>query len=162
MEPTATRELSTVVKQLMARQLYGVLATQGDDGAPHTSIISFVSADDLQSVIFITPRNTRKYRFLTARPSVALFVDNRRERADELMQVIGIEASGTARDLIGSNRNRYRDLFLAKYPEMAEFADSEDSAFIHVAVSRYDVVDHFQHVMVLPVSPDHPGAGVIA
>ena len=156
METDTTRDLSTVVKQLMARQLYGVLATQGESGVPHTSIISFVSADDLGSVVFVTPRATRKYRFLTARPAVALFVDNRRERADELMQVIGIEVAGTARELTGSNRNRYRSLFLAKYPEMAEFADAEGSAFIHVAVSHYDVVDHFQHVMVLPVSEASP------
>ncbi|TVR04122.1 MAG: pyridoxamine 5'-phosphate oxidase family protein [Spirochaetaceae bacterium] len=162
METDTTRELSTVVKQLMARQLYGVLATQGDAGTPHTSIVAFVSADDLNSVVFVTPRKTRKYRFLTERPSVALFVDNRRERADELMQVIGIEVTGTARELAGTHRNRYRAIFLAKYPEMAEFADAEDSSFIHVAVSRYDVVDHFQHVMVLPVPQNRDGTGGIA
>jgi heme iron utilization protein len=142
---------TTVVKQLMARQLYGVLATQPDSGAPHSSIVAFVSADDLCSVVFATPRNTRKYRFLIARPEVSLFVDNRRERADELMQIVGIEANGTAHELSGLQLERYRAHFLAKYPEMAAFADSEESAFIRISVARYDVVDHFQHVLVLPV-----------
>ena len=161
METDTTRDLATVVKQLMARQLYGVLATYGDSGMPHTSIVAFVSADDLGSVVFVTPRATRKYRFLMAHPAVALFVDNRRERADELMQVVGIEVSGTACELTDTHRNRYRSLFLAKYPEMAEFADAEGCAFIRVAVSSYDVVDHFQHVMILPVSQDREGAGGI-
>ena len=149
-----SNELTTVVKQLMARQLYGVLATQGDSGAPHSSIVAFVSADDLCSVVFATPRNTRKYRFMVARPTVSFFVDNRRERADELMQVVGIEASGTARELSVTHCERYRALFLAKYPEMAAFADSPGSAFVRISVARYDVVDHFQHVLVLPTGSD--------
>ncbi len=146
-------ELKTTVKKLMARQLYGVLATQAESGVPHMSIVAFVSADNLQSLVFVTPRNSRKYSFLLAQPEVAFFVDDRRERVEDLMQVSGVEAHGTARELSAGSRGHYRALFLAKYPEMLEFVDAPGSAMVRIEAQRYDVVNHFQHLLVLRTGP---------
>lgn len=143
-------ELRSAVKQLMASELYGVLATQSGSGAPHSSIVAFVSADDLTSVVFVTPRNTRKFANIEARPAVSFFVDNRSDRVDELMRVIGIEAHGNAHELSAEQGCAYRALFLAKYPQMSGFAQAPGSALMRITVSHYDVVDHFQHVLVLP------------
>ncbi len=142
-------DLKVSVKRLMATQLYGVLATQSDSGAPHTSIVAFVSADDLNSIVFVTPRNTRKCKYIIARPEVAFFVDDRRERVEELMQVVGVEARGRGMLLDADEYPLYRELYLAKYPEMTEFVDAAGSAMVRIAVSHYDVVDHFQHVVLL-------------
>ena len=150
-------DLKTAVKKLLAQQLYGVLATQGEGGVPHLSIVGFVSADDLRSLVFVTPRNTRKYSFIAARPEVAFFVDDRRERVEDLMQVIGVESHGTARELAPERCEQYRALFMAKYPEMGDFVTAPGSAIVRIEVSRYDVVDHFQHVLVLPGAPDAAG-----
>lgn len=143
------RELRSAVKRLLTHQLYGVLATLDDAGRPHTSIVAFVTADDLRSIIFCTPRNTRKCRYVLARPHVALFVDDRRSAPEELMQVTGIEASGAVQAVADDRFAIYRQLYLAKYPGMERFVDAPESMMVRVAVERYDTVDHFQHVMVL-------------
>ncbi len=144
-------DLRISVKRLLARQLYGVLATREEGGKPHLSIVAFVSADDLGSLVFATPRSTRKFEYLTRRPEVALFSDDRRERIDDLMQVTGVEASGKARELPARDREGYRALYLSKYPEMTEFVNAPGTALVRIEVERYNVVDHFQHVLVLDV-----------
>ena len=146
-------DLSSRVKGIFAEQLYGVLTTVNDAGEPHSSIVAFVSADDLRSIVFVTPRNTRKYRYALARPRVAVFIDDRRDRVDELMQVTGIEACGSVEVLARESYGLYRELYLSKHPAMQEFVDAPGSAIMRIAVERYDVVDRFQHVMVLP--PGH-------
>lgn len=142
-------DLRISVKRLLARQLYGVLATRGEGGRPHLSIVAFVSVDDLGGLVFATPRSTRKFEYLSKRPEVALFSDDRRERIDDLMEVTGVEVSGRARELSDRERGAYRSLYLSKFPEMTEFVDAPGTALVRVEVDRYDVVDHFQHVLVL-------------
>lgn len=142
-------DLRISVKRLLARQLFGVLATRGEGGRPHLSIVSFVSVDGLGGLVFATPRSTRKYRYLRDRPEVSLFADDRRDRMDDLMLVTGVEASGMARELAEPDRGAYKELYLTKYPELAEFADAPDTALVRIEVDRYDVVDHFQHLVVL-------------
>ncbi len=144
------RELRAKVRTILGTQLYGVLSTQGEAGAPHASIIAFASADALGSLVFVTPRNTRKFTYLTARPEVAFFIDDRRPEPDELMQVTGIEARGAVTELTGDERATYRALYLARHSAMASFIDAPGSALMRMTVDRYDVVDHFQHVLVLP------------
>ncbi len=142
-------DLSSRVKRILSEQLYGVLTTVNDAGEPHSSIVAFVSADDTRTLVFVTPRNTRKYRYALDRPRVALFIDDRRDRSEELMQVTGIEARGAVEPLSPESCGLYRELYLAKYPAMREFMDAPGSAIMRIAVERYDVVDRFQHVMVL-------------
>lgn len=116
--------------------------------------MSFVSVDDLGGLVFATPRSTRKYRYLCERPEVSLFADDRRDRMDDLMLVTGVEVSGTARELSGRDREACRGLYLAKYPELSEFADAPDTALVRIEADRYDVVDHFQHLVVLETGPN--------
>ena len=53
-------------------------------------------------------------------------------------------------------RQGNRALYLSKYPEMAEFVDAPGTALVRIEVERYDVVDHFQHVLILDLGA--PGA----
>lgn len=142
-------DLKISVKRLLARQLYGVLSTRGEGGWPHLSIVAFISVDDLGGLVFATPRSTRKFEYLSKRPEVALFSDDRRERIDDLMEVTGVEVSGKARELLDPERGEYRSLYLSKFPEMTEFVDAPGTALVRVEVARYNVVDHFQHVLAL-------------
>lgn len=147
------QELRRAVKRLLTHQPYGVLATLDDAGRPHTSIVAFVTADDLGSIVFCTPRNTRKCRYLALRPQVSFFCDDRRSGPEALMQVIGVEASGIAHEVDEDTAAVYRQLYLAKYPGMDGFVHAPESLLLRVAVERYDVVDHFQHVTVLRIDP---------
>ena len=151
-------ELRTRIRLVMANQLYGILSTQGEEGLPHASIMAFASTDDLRSIVFATPKDTRKHRNMLARTGVAFFVDDRRENSEELMQVIGIEATGQAVELTGNAKQAYRIVLLAKNPQLASFVDSADSALMCITVKEYDVVDQFQHTMLLPVAEASDGS----
>jgi len=151
--------LRSRVTTLLHGQLYGVLSTQGEGGIPHASIIAFATADDLSAIIFATPRNTRKYSYMQARNRVAFFIDDRRARSEELMDVTGLEAQGTVRELHGQERDDYRAIYLARHPGLAPFADTPGSALMCLDVESYDMVDHVQHVLVLKLggSMELPG-----
>lgn len=153
------RTVKTAVKRLLALQRYGVLATEGDSGTPHLALMAFVSADDLARIICVTSRNTRKFAHMCQRPAVAFLVDDRNDQANQLMSIITVEAHGRAAELAPDRVAYYRPLFLAKYPHLSDFVMAASSAMLGITVERYDVVNHFQQVLVLPV-PDRDGASV--
>ena len=107
-------ELVTIVRTIFAEQLFGVLATQGEAG-PHTTLVAFAVADDLESLIFATPRGTRKYRNMHSATAVSLFIDDRRNDDDAISQIFGIEARGAARELDGAERERYATVYAARH-----------------------------------------------
>ncbi len=152
-------ELRTRIKALMHGQLYGVLSTLGENGMPHSSIVAFTGADDLAAIVFATPRNTRKYAYMLSDDRIAFFMDDRRARAEELMDACGLEAQGRVRELKGGEREDYRAVFLARHPDLAPFVDAPGSALMRLEVERYDMVDHFQHVLVLGVGGRDRTAG---
>jgi nitroimidazol reductase NimA-like FMN-containing flavoprotein (pyridoxamine 5'-phosphate oxidase superfamily) len=146
-------EVPSVIKRISREQLFGVLATQGGT-YPHTTIVSFISADDLKSILFLTPKATRKLHNLLERQKVAFFIDNRSNRITDLQRVAGIEAQGRAAEVTGDERERYEQLFLHKYPELQDFAVSPGNALIRITVDIYTVVQHFQEVTILEMNSD--------
>ena len=143
-------QLRGMLRRLLGEQLFAVLATVGER-APHLNIVSFVSADELATVLFATPRQTKKFTNLQARPEVSLFVDNRSNRPRDLEEVFGIEIFGEAGEAAGASAAHYRELYMAKYPELEGFLESPGTALMAVRVRRYDVVHRFQDVVVWEV-----------
>ena len=147
-----TSELTVRIRSLLWHQLYAVLATVGEHG-PHTTIVTFAAADDLGSIVFPTPRATRKYANLHGNPAVSLLVDDRVNTSDAVEGIHGVEARGTAYELSGVERTQYETIYCARHGELSDFV--RDSALIRIAVDRYDVVHRFQNVYVLDVHSDH-------
>jgi general stress protein 26 len=142
--------LKSLIRELFEGQYFSVLATQSE-GRLHTSIVAFAATDDLGSVVFSTPKATRKFRYLTAQPEVSIFVDNRSNDAADLYRVTGVTVSGTAEVPAGADREALLGLYIRKHPHMEEFARSPNSALVRVKVRRYDVVTEFQSVLVLDI-----------
>jgi len=142
-----------ILKQVLYSQLFGILATQGKR-FPHTTIVSFISADNLQSLVFFTPKATRKMNFLKEHAAVALFVDNRSNSITDLQTVAGIEAQGNAAEVPASERQRYEKLYLRKYPELESFVTSPGNAMVKIDVDAYNIVQHFQDVTILEMKRD--------
>lgn len=141
-------ELFSVLRRIFAEQRYGILATNGEQ-YPHTTIVCYAPADNLSTLLFVTPRPSRKFQFLLQQPHASLFVDNRSADPEALHQSYGIEARGTATQVEDSHRNAYRSLYLAKYPELSSFIDADTNAFFTLSVQRYDIVHDFQTVIQL-------------
>ena len=153
--------LRVTLRRLFAAQLFAVLGTQGASTrsrrGPHLNIVCFAPADELTTILFATPRQTRKFANLRARPEVSLFVDNRSNRARDLQQVFGVEITGVAREVSPGEgpaaATHYRELYLARFPDLEEFIDSAGTALMAVGVRRYDVVHRFQDVVVWEPGP---------
>jgi general stress protein 26 len=139
-------QLRGTLRSLLGEQLFAVLATAGQR-APHLNIVSFAAADELRTILFATPRQTHKFANLQVRPEVSLFVDNRTNRLRDLEQVYGVEIAGTAAEAAGESSDRYRELYLARFPALEDFLDSPGTALMSVRVRRYDLVHRFQEVV---------------
>lgn len=139
-------KIKTVLRTLFAQQLFAVLATVGESG-PHLNIVSFAAADELRTILFATARQTAKFANLQARPAVSLFVDNRSNHPRDLEQAHGVEIEGRGLETGGEARQRYRELFLARFPELEEFLASAGTALVAVRVSRYGIVHRFQNLV---------------
>ncbi len=139
--------LRSEIKNLLEGQSFAVLSTRSDQEAPHSTIVCFVSADELETLVFATPRTTRKFANLVARPETTLFIDDRTQFLGNLKDIWAIEARGLFREASADESSAYRALFLNKYPDLKDFVDAASSALCLLDVRSYDVVHQFQDVM---------------
>jgi nitroimidazol reductase NimA-like FMN-containing flavoprotein (pyridoxamine 5'-phosphate oxidase superfamily) len=135
------------VRTLLAGQRLAALATE-QDGRPYANIVAYANTDDLRYVCFMTTRPTQKYRNLTSNEQVALLFDSRSNTDADFHQAVAVTALGQASDISGTpDYQEMLDLFLAKHPYLMEFAGAPSTALLRVAVHKYVLVDHFQHVV---------------
>ena len=81
------------IQHLVAKQPYAVLCVQGQ-GQPYGALVAFAFSEDLRHAVFVTPVATRKYRLLSDCDHVALVIDNRANKADELMEIEAVTVTG--------------------------------------------------------------------
>jgi general stress protein 26 len=93
-------QLQGVLKELLSSQKFAALATQ-DSGAPHNSLVAFAATNDLRRLIFITSRNTSKYRNIIAESRVAILVDSRANQDSDLIDAVAVTATGIAEEAKG-------------------------------------------------------------
>jgi nitroimidazol reductase NimA-like FMN-containing flavoprotein (pyridoxamine 5'-phosphate oxidase superfamily) len=128
-----------IIKNLVGSQPFGVLATCVG-AEPHTSLMAFAVDEDLESIVFVTDRGTRKYSNLRSNPSAAFLIDNRPDRSSNLTESFAVTAIGAVREIEGPDRARALDLFVNRHPHLAEFAAGPSSALMRMKVERYSVV----------------------
>jgi nitroimidazol reductase NimA-like FMN-containing flavoprotein (pyridoxamine 5'-phosphate oxidase superfamily) len=135
------------IRRLVESQRYAVLCTQGE-GQPYASIVAFASSDDLAHAAFATATTTRKYRLLSDCDQVALFVDNRSEGQDRMMQIEAFTATGRAQALErGREWDRWSSLLIRRHPQLEAFVASPTSALFRIDIIRYFHVSRFQEVL---------------
>jgi nitroimidazol reductase NimA-like FMN-containing flavoprotein (pyridoxamine 5'-phosphate oxidase superfamily) len=140
------RPLEAQIRQLIERQPFAVLSTQGH-GQPYGSLVAFAATDDLTSMVFATPTATRKYRLLSECDHVALVVDSRSTRSDDMMEIEALTATGRATRLTETGEiERFAQLLLARHGQLNRFVASPSTALFRVDVVRYFHVTRFQEV----------------
>lgn len=140
-------QMKNLLKELFASQKLAVLATYGD-GQPYINLVAFAATDDLRHLLFTTNRNTRKYRNLKENPQVAVLIDNRANNLSDFHRATAVTAIGKARESIGGARKRLGETYLAKHPQLEEFAGSPENALFAVKIEDY-VIATFKKVMTL-------------
>jgi len=93
---------------LTDKQPYAVLCVQGE-GQPYGALVAFAFSEDLCHSVFVTPVATRKYRSLSECDHVALVIDNRPNKADELMEIEVVTVRGRSQMIErGGESNSWR------------------------------------------------------
>ena len=141
-------EHEQLINKIVNTQYFAVLNSVGE-GQPYSNLVSFAITDDLKSLVFITDRNTRKYRNIKENNHLSLLIDNRTNQPSDITQAIAITVIGTAREEVTS-RDRYQVIFLARHPQLKQFVDNPNSALILVTVSEYIIAgfDKTQRVVL--------------
>lgn len=131
-------------------EYFAVLATD-DDRKPYTytSLINFALTPDDKTIIFATPRATRKYRNMIKTKSVALLIDNRSKKTKNLMGTEAVTVIGKARSLRrGKAWEAFANIYIRKHPDLAEFVHSQSTAFMVVDATLCVHVSQFQTISV--------------
>ena len=146
------REIAAAVRELLEAQRVGVLGTYGL-GSPYCSLVGFSFEPGLERLYFATTRATRKYANLSETGRVALLVDNRANREEDLHEASALTAVGPVKEVSGPERDRAAAAYKARHLSLADFVDSPTTALLALNVERYFLVRRFQEVMVLEIAP---------
>jgi nitroimidazol reductase NimA-like FMN-containing flavoprotein (pyridoxamine 5'-phosphate oxidase superfamily) len=134
------------IRQLIGEQAYAVLCTQAE-GQPYGSLVAFSATEDLTSMVFATPRATRKYRLLSECDHVALVIDSRPRQCDDMMQIEALTSTGRATEVTQAEElERCARLLLARHGQLKGFVASPSTALFRVDIVRYFHVSRFQEV----------------
>ena len=131
-------QLRGVLRKLLSSQKFAALATQ-DSGKPHNCLMAFASTDDLKHLLFTTSRKTVKYRNIVAESRVAILVDSRSNQDSDFLKAVAVTASGIAKEVKGDERDRLLGIYLAKHPNLSDFANSPENALVKVSIKNYEI-----------------------
>lgn len=134
------------IQQLADKQPYAVLCVQGG-GQPYGALVAFAFSEDLRHAVFVTPVATRKYRLLNQCDHVALVIDDRSNKDDELMEIEAMTVTGRSQLIErGSEFDQWAALLVARHPYLKPFVKAATCALFRVDVVRFLHVARFQEV----------------
>lgn len=145
-EAVSPHSVRQKIQRLVEEQPYAVLCVQGG-GQPYGALVAFALSTDLQHAVFATPVATRKYRLLSECDHVAMVIDNRPNKGEELMEIEAVTATGRARMVPGGTEfERWSDLLVTRHPHLKSFVNAETCALFRIDIIRFLHVVRFQEV----------------
>ena len=149
---TNEKLLQSEIAELLLSQNLAVLATQSPEGSSYSSLIAFAATDDLQKIVFATPKATRKFANIKHNPRVSLLIDNRSNNEKDFQDAIAVTVMGDAERIAPDTSPReLKSLYLNKHPYLEDFLSSPSTAIIIISVRSYYLVSRFQEVMELHI-----------
>jgi nitroimidazol reductase NimA-like FMN-containing flavoprotein (pyridoxamine 5'-phosphate oxidase superfamily) len=143
---TADPAVRERIRQLIDKQPYAVLCVQGG-GQPYGALVAFAFSEDMRHAVFVTPVATRKYRLLSECDHVALVIDNRPDRKDELMEVEAVTITGRSQMIErGDEFEHLSGLLIARHAYLKSFVNAATCALFRIDVVRFLHVARFQEV----------------
>jgi nitroimidazol reductase NimA-like FMN-containing flavoprotein (pyridoxamine 5'-phosphate oxidase superfamily) len=131
---------------LNQRERHAVLSTDAK-GRPYTSLVTFALLPGCAGAIFATPKETVKYRNILENPHVALLIDNRSNREEDLMGAEAITIIGRARPVRrGKKWKELTRILVEKHPALSGFVRSPSTALVLIEISHCIHVSQFQTV----------------
>jgi len=161
--PSTTRKGTVLIparlKVLDRKERFAVLATD-DEGHPYTSLVNFALTSDCKTVIFATQRATRKYRNMIKTKSVALLIDSRSKKTNNLMGIEAVTVIGKARPLRRGNVwDSFAKIYIKKHADLKEFIYSKSTTLMVVEATQCIHVSRFQTISVWDCSEKNKDKG---
>ncbi|MFC1905270.1 pyridoxamine 5'-phosphate oxidase family protein [Chloroflexota bacterium] len=138
-----------LLKELFSSQYYAVLCSV-EKGQPYCNLVAFAATEDLKCLIFVTNRNTRKYRNIVGNNRISLLIDSRSNKPADINEAIAITIIGSAHEETDHKRGFY-SIFLKKHPHINQFVDNPDSVLIVITVSKY-IIAGFDKVQEIAIN----------
>lgn len=145
------REIRTRIVQLLDSQLLAVLATQRGE-QPYANLIAFSPSPDLTTILFATPKPSRKYTNLQLNPHVSLLIDNRNNQESDFHEAVAVTVIGSCTELAKEDFPDKISRYLERHPYLTNFIQSPTTAVMEIAARHYIMVSRFQQVMELHLS----------
>jgi nitroimidazol reductase NimA-like FMN-containing flavoprotein (pyridoxamine 5'-phosphate oxidase superfamily) len=133
------------IRQLLQNEQLAVLSTE-QQGQPYASLVAFAVTAGLGSLVFCTPKTTRKFSSLANNPRAAMLINNCRNQASDINNAVSVTAVGKAAEVVGTSKEDLSALYLQKHPHLKEFLQAESTALVRIRVQRYFMVRNFQEV----------------
>jgi nitroimidazol reductase NimA-like FMN-containing flavoprotein (pyridoxamine 5'-phosphate oxidase superfamily) len=136
---------------LLNQQQLATLATMSQEN-PYCNLVAFTPSEDLQTILFSTPRQSTKYANIVRNPNVALLIDSRTQFGTDVQAGTAVTALGSvvldSLQTEGELRNRHA----ARHEQFKDFIYSPDCALVQIRVQRYIFVSSLRDVRVLEIS----------
>lgn len=132
---------------LFSRQPGLVLATCRD-GHPYCSLMAHAERQDLQSIIMVSPDNTRKVENIRSSPAVSLLLTNQACGGEASLNdsPVAVTVTGTATILAPDRVPDLNSVFLNRHPHLSAFCAAPSTVVLEVSVTGIMLVRHFQEV----------------
>ncbi len=106
------------MKALLQAQDVCALATVSPEGQPHCSLMFYVTDDHGRHIYLLTRGGTKKYRNVSANPSVSLLIDSREKRSPD-EPVLALTINGICETLPeGGLREAMLERLLERHPHL--------------------------------------------
>lgn len=130
------------IQDLIKANKMCVLATVSED-KPHCSLMTYVTDDNCREIYMVTRKETKKYRNLTANPSVSLLVDSRLDaRVGPSALTKALTISGTFQKNIDEKKiAAVRTRLLEKHSELKKIFNNPDTEIIVVKIQAIQLLD---------------------
>lgn len=138
-------EIRKTVEVILGEQRSGVLASSFMD-IPVCSQMAFAAAEDLRTVIIVTPRQTTKFDNMSANPNVSFLVSTAKNAPSDPSTAQTLTLTAFATELEGERRHQAVSLFTRRHPNLSAFAAASGSAVMELTVDSYSLVNNFQQV----------------
>ena len=140
------------IRNLIKNKDVCVLSTVSG-GAPHCSLMSYVTDDTCREFYMITLTDTKKYRNLQGNSAVSFLIDTREEDVDHKRKdILSLTVSGVFKKLHDpSEKKRILQQLLKRHTHLKEFAESGNAEVFAVRAQTFQLLDgvsrsHFEEV----------------
>lgn len=130
------------ITMLVHRQGHCVLATcacRGQDGAPHTSLMSYCAPQDCGEFWLATRTDTRKYRNLSANPRASLLVDDRVDTGGQPGHALTV-AARLAAFATAADQDAARRALLARHPSLESFLAQPETIVLRLVAENFQLL----------------------